>query len=220
MKSILLTVIAVASIFSIATAQTSRYVDPNATSNGNGSSWANAFNNLQDVINASGSSSFDNICIAEGALYLGSTITHNVRIYGGYKIGTKTQTGFTVLDGQNTRRVISITGGLSSDTRLGRLIIQNGKQYNAGGIYVENSTPIFRNLIFHNNTASGANGKGGGLYVKQSSLELTNILYTENTSNSNGGAIYIENSYPVITNVTLTNNYENEKFNKIHLNRL
>ncbi len=74
------------------------YVNANLAPGGNGSSWANAFNNLQDALDAAETCDIDEIWVAEGVYYpsknkegaevtnRGATffIDRNIRIYGGF----------------------------------------------------------------------------------------------------------------------------------------
>jgi predicted outer membrane repeat protein len=86
----------------------------------------------------------------------------------------------------------------------------NGGIGHGGGIYIQDGSPSFANLVVSNNTAS-ANGGGvfvlsiASLRVNYSSPTFTNVMISNNTS-ARGGGLYTQNSSPVLFNVTLSGN--------------
>lgn len=79
--------------------------------------------------------------------------------------------------------------------------------WNGGGIYCVNSSPVLKNLKISYNAAMN----GGGIYFNQCSDPiLTNVLVTENSVygfGAEGGGIYSSSSNPVFDNVTVESNY-------------
>lgn len=137
-------------------------------------------------------------------------------------------TAATVLDG------FTITGGNAfgtSSTVNGVSIITNG-----GGMFIQNASPSFSNLIIKGNSSNnlgggiyssysssstltnsmvsrnvakgGVNSRGGGICnMISSTLILANVLINGNRSYGLGGGIHNDNSSPILTNVTIVGNW-------------
>ena len=179
------------------------YVGRNGSDSNDGSSWGNAFSDVQTAINsAADSANFLSksveVWIATGTYKHGSSLTmkNNVAIYGGFS-GTETAKdqrnagqNRTYLDGENSYRVFhneyAKSNPLTNTAKLDRITIQNGKiEGDGGGMYNYYADPEITNCTFRNNTAS----EGGAIYNYCSNSNITNCTFNNNTA-SNGGAIY------------------------------
>lgn len=200
------------------------YVNQNATGVNTGTSWTDAFTDLQNALLAA--SSGDEIWVAMGT-YKPTTTTDasasfqlrdGVAIYGGFTgdEASRDQRDLgsyqTVLSGDlgmgwdnsdNSERVV-VADGVGSTAILDGFTIADG---NAGfgvgaGIFNINSNPTFANLFITRNKAQ----YGAGMYNSDSSPTLTNIVFDWNQATHAGGGMYNSNSNPTLVNVAFRNN--------------
>jgi len=227
-KSLLLYVrfLATAIIFPLsfwATAQTpdaSGIVYVTTTGTGNGSSWASATDNLQGAINTTGA---QKVFVATGNYNVGSSsfiMKNGVEIYGGFDpdngiktlndariLPNKGMGDGSVLDGKNTRPVIwNDNNGLTNNALLDGFTIRNGYAGNGGGIYNNQVSPVFNNLVVKDNDATSY---GGGIYNNYSNAVFTDVIIKDNVANSYGGGIYNDKSATTWNDVTIEGNRSN-----------
>ena len=204
------------------------YVVPGGAGNKNGTSWANAYADVQTAIDSASSAGGGEVWIAKGTYKHGSEMTmkNNVAICGGFA-GTETSKdqrvagNNTILDGEGKYIVFynnyTYSNPLTNSAKLDNVTIQNGyasdgnddgylstADYGAG-MYNYYASPEITNCTFSNNSASSF---GGGMYNDfSSSPKLTNCTFTNNSADYVGGGMYNDNSSsPVLTNCTFTNN--------------
>lgn len=226
-------------------AQTVRYVKPVASGAGDGSSWANASNELQNIIDASVAG--DQVWVAQGVYFpteyatgcTNCTTSRNytfslksgVEVYGGFQ-GTEAALGErqmalfpTILDGDldqdgilNTGNVYSVVTALNTDaaSRLDGFQIRNGYSNGgsstsagtpaqsiitsaSGGIYCWNAASIITNCKISNCWGYS----GGGLYSRNSTLQITDCLFE---ANLNGGGMAVVTSTTLINRCHFINN--------------
>jgi len=144
MKKIALFLLILNLITTFAFAQTIRYVKPGGT--GNGTSWANASGNIQNMIDASNAGA--QVWIAGESYPLSATIEikNGVNVYGGF-FGNETSisarpksdldgngtiepwefTHTTVLNGQNAIRVLNQASNFAVETVWDGVRIYNGR---------------------------------------------------------------------------------------------
>nr|WP_294860647.1 choice-of-anchor Q domain-containing protein [uncultured Fluviicola sp.] len=185
------------------------YVNLNATGSNNGTSWTNAYTDLQNAI---GASTFgDEIWIATGTYKPTTTSTRTIsfvikngtKVYGGFN-GTETllserniTTNVTVLSGgiatgaatDNSYHVVSFVS-VGSQTRLDGVTITAGySDLNyGGGIYSLDSSPIVENCRLAGNYAED----GGAIYHLNSGiLTLKKCIFDGNVADDKGGALYL-----------------------------
>ncbi len=207
------------------------YVNDDAMGANNGSSWNDAFNNLQDAL------AFLNTCptitqiwVAAGTYKpttgtdrsISFSMKNGVAIYGGFA-GTETQlsqrdwaVNVTTLSGDignlndnsdNSYRII-FNSGLDNSAVLDGFYIQNAYNPNSsngnqgGGMRNNNSSPKITNCLFHNNHI---NSTGGGVYNSNSSPSFSNCIFMENAALF-GGAVGSNGGSPSFTNCTIVNN--------------
>jgi predicted outer membrane repeat protein len=192
----------------------------------NGSSWANAFTNLQDAIDAA--SAGDEIWVVAGTYVptkdkMGVAnvndrsntfyITKNIKIYGGF-VGTE-----TLLSQRNYETNITIlSGDMDNDAdnsdNAYHLIYIDGTTAN-GNI---TNTMILDGFTIQKGNANGGgdNNNGGGILIngkgagKAASPTISNCKFKDNTA-ENGGAMYnygnlSGTSNPICINVTFSSN--------------
>ena len=207
------------------------FVDDNASDGGDGGSWASAHKYLQDAL--ASTEYGDEIWVAEGTYKpdqgAGKTagdraspfvLVNGVGMYGGF-LGTENSRD---PQGDNNQTILS--GEINEDSELWSLNVvsgvdldantildgfritkgnANGKEgtiyENGGGGYLRDSEIKISNCVFTNNSA---NRKGGGISYS-SPLTLTNCVFTNNSAGSSGG-VYLERSETKISNCVFTNN--------------
>ncbi|MGG2053615.1 InlB B-repeat-containing protein [Lysinibacillus pakistanensis] len=203
------------------------YVNAASTGGNNGSSWNNAFKDLQSALNAAQSG--DEIWIATGTYTPTKKISANdprtatfqmkngVAIYGGFQ-GTETklternvQANPTILNGLgDIYHVFYHPNGLFLDrsavldgvTITGGNANGNLEHGRGGGMYNSGSSPTITNVTFSENRA----GNGGGVYSEYVSNQIiTNVLFSGNKA-ENGGGMHHFFSNPTITNVVFSRN--------------
>jgi hypothetical protein len=185
---------------------TTYYVKPISTGTGNGSSWANASNNLQDLINNASAASSDQIWVAAGT-YLptqdpfGSTsptdprdktfyLKSEIKVYGSF-FGDETTLaarhgGASILSGDigtplsktdNAYHVV-ITVLDAATTLLDGFVVTGGYANGTGNITVEGSGFLRE--------------KGAGVYYANGSTTLTNCVLTANETTGTGGGLFAD----------------------------
>ncbi|WP_162628116.1 choice-of-anchor Q domain-containing protein [Arcticibacterium luteifluviistationis] len=196
------------------------YVDVAATGNGTGSTWANAYTDLQDALDARMACSIiDTILVAEGTYYPtqspdGTTTdardrafhlaNANVVILGGYSASAGTPTrGATILSGDigtigtatDNAYHVMITANLTTATIIDNVAFTTG---NAAGGTAGTLTYAGRGF---------SRSSGGGMYNTSSSPTLTNCVFANNTAHSSGGGIYnFFGSSPTLTSCIFNDN--------------
>ena len=209
-------------LFSFAAgAQTTYYVDADASSGNDGSSWANAYTDLQDALGAS--TSGDSIFVAAGT-YTPSTsgltdprlatfiIPAGVLVYG----------GFAGDEANLAARDLSLGNETILSGDLGTAITTLGDFTDAG--YADNTYHVVSMpnanatldgfTVEAGNADDGDSGNnpeddGGGVYVTATGM-LRNLTVRYNTANTTGGGMFLRNeSSGPLTAVNCTV-YDNE----------
>lgn len=185
---------------------------------GDGTSWENAYGDVQTAIDAAASVATDSdsaeVWIAKGTYKHGSSMTmkNNVAIYGGFA-GTETSKeervagNETILDGEKKCRVF-FNQSLAISAKFDNVTIQNGNGDGGAGIYTYgDECIIITNCTFKNNIATYpySPNPGGAIYCSGTSIKILNTTFVENIA-SIAGCIYIKNSNAIIENCTFLNN--------------
>jgi len=188
------------------------YVDSEMTGSGDGTSWATAFQTIQEAVDAAVSE--DEIWVKKGVYVLFFSqieIAKSMSIYGGFT-GTETQRNQrnwnkneTVVDGLHKVRGFYITADAANVTVDGFSINNGNASSDGAGIYnAANSSLTIANCTFNGNSASS---EEGGIYNADSSTStITNCTFNGNSASSKGGGIYNDNSTSTITNCTFNGN--------------
>lgn len=194
------------------------YVNVNAAGANNGTSWANAYTDLQSALSIAFIN--DDIWVAAGTYKPTQTISrtisfvmkNGVDVFGGFD-GTETNISArniavnpTYLSGDigaqgdntdNTYKVVKIQNFTGPFTLDGFRIVSGRDGTSSGkgaGIYVSNNPGIMitiKNTILYNNYAYDS---GGGMLIDNSNTTFNNCEFLYNSSyNYGGGAIYSAN---------------------------
>ena len=108
----------------------------------------------------------------------------------------------TVIEGTGNGPVFLFDSGESSAAKVTGFTITGGNCENGGAISVAPMTtqtsPTITYNVFEGNTAEF----GGAIYLQESTSEITNNEFEDNTASSYGGAIYVSSA-----NVLIADNY-------------
>jgi len=207
------------------------HVDTNATGADDGSSWTNAFDDLQEALDTAEYG--DGIWVAEGTYYpdsddpnnreLSFELVEGAGVYGGFDANDIL---FEDRDWVNNQTILSADINVPNDANdnsyhvvvgtdaaiLDGFIITGGKADGAdanedgGGIYCnQNGFFTIRHCVINDNEAKA---DGGGIYCQDSDITISNCLFAENEADD-GGGIYDFNSSPILINCTFSQNDAN-----------
>ncbi len=193
-----------------------RYVKGTTSGTGDGSSWGNAANDIQamiDGINDANESKIYVVLMASGTYKPAASyvMKNHVALVGGFTAGSSEdydRSGKTHLDGNNDKRVFNNNNnGLVYTALLYGVVITNGNANNehGGGMENLNSSPTLINVTFSGNKATGNNKGGGGMRNDQSSPTLINVTFSGNEADF-GGGMDNNNSSLTLINVTFSDN--------------
>ncbi|WP_411846236.1 right-handed parallel beta-helix repeat-containing protein [Roseibacillus persicicus] len=219
-----------------------KYVDADATGASNGSSWANAYPQLELALGSANENSV--VWLAEGTYKPTTTTNRNasfiinegVQIYGGFDalsdhftdrvahenvvilsgdIGVtddQSDNSFHVVNSSNSDET-SLLDGLTIS--LGQADGTGVDQDKGGGLFsngLENAR--IQNCIFTGNFASL---EGGGIYLENAEKpSLEGCLLAGNATGGRGSAISIVNSAPVFVNLTISGNLSTDAGAAVH----
>ncbi len=186
-----------------------RYVKEVASGTSDGSSWDNATNDIQTVIDGIVDASENRVyvvLVASGTYSPSSSyvMKNHIALVGGFFADSYDQLGETRLDGNNNQQVFN-NNDLDRTALLYGVVITNGNANNGsgGGMVNNNSSPTLINITFSGNTARY--GHGGGMRNVNSSPTLINVTFSNNESRW-GGGMRNNNSSPTLIDVTFLNN--------------
>lgn len=176
----------IASLYSFAllvgsTSAETIFADDDANGGNNGSSWTDAYTDLQIAVNAADYG--DTVRVAAG-LYGAITIKNGVSIIGA-------GTGRSTIDAQSLEPAVlckdcddnTLLEGFSIINGLGEN--SNGHQF-GGGMDIFDASPTIANCEFRNNQAE----MGGAIACDNAKPTITNCTFTANRGQIFGGAVY------------------------------
>lgn len=194
-------------------------VKANATGAHDGSSWGNAFTDLQAALAVVHSG--EEIWVAAGT-YKPTTGTDRTKsfkliagsgLYGGFA-GTETlreqrnaQAHATILSGDigtvgnSSDNSNSVVVGANNAVLDGFVITGGSGGTSGGGLVSKSVSPIISNCTFTGNSSAS----GGGMYNYAGSPTVSNCIFSGNTGNG-GGGIYNKSGALTVTNCTFSGN--------------
>lgn len=191
------------------------YVKQNASGKGDGSSWSNATDQLQDAINTP---TVQQVWVAAGLYELSAHLgmKNRVSILGGFpntgepdilrRNGIENE---TILSGKNERQIIyndpiMMLEKIDRTAVLDGFILANGYANSSGGaIRNEQSSPTLCNLRIVNNRSTWG---GGILNANNSSPAIINCIIYKNVAKYHGGGVYNSGGNVEMTNVVIAGN--------------
>ncbi len=196
------------------------YVNINSTGNNTGSSWQNAFLDLQDALASAQKN--DAIWVAKGTYFPTKTsdrsisfyIKNTVSIYGGF---AGNEISITNRDFEKNKTILSGNIGNSTDSLDNSYRIINGININ-DITYLDGVDIAYANANLSSNTPLTDNTglSGAGLYVTTTSLiasklEVKNCNFYNNFAKNDGAAIFFDCAEPdkIYINVKKCNFYNN-----------
>ena len=204
------------------------YVDADATGTADGTSWTDAYTNVQDALVPA--TSGDEIWVAEGVYYPdegnGQTdndrdstfqLKNGVELYGGF-VGAVTETMRSDRDWE--RNVTVLSGDMAQDDTtdsngvvltITHIISDNISDNNVYTVVTAGSG-VSAVLDGFTITAGQANGfssssspRGGGIFASSSHLTITHVIFRGNNG-INGGAMELSGGRAIFTAVTFQEN--------------
>ena len=202
------------------------YVNASASGSNNGSSWANAFTDLQAALSVARNfpSCVSQIWVAKGTYYpttgtdrnISFVMKNGLAIYGGFP-----NTGNPIFADRNwVTNVTTLSGDIDRTTDplavsgTGSITGNGGNSYhvifNNNGLTTTNSLLDGFTVTGGNANGSFPNTVGGGMYNEGASPSLSNVTFSGNQANFSGGGMYNGGSSPSLSNVTFLGNIANE----------
>ncbi len=187
------------------------YVNDDASGNNDGSSWTDAFTDLQNALSLANScSNVTEIWVAAGTYYptsgtdrsISFVMKNNVAIYGGFN-GTETQ--LSQRDWVNNETILSGDIGITGDNSDNSLhVILNDNN----GL---NNTAILDGFTITGGNANGGipNSYGGGMFNINSSPSVSNCLFSRNSAQGIGGGMANYPGSPTVSNCIFSGNSAN-----------
>ncbi len=200
------------------------YVHAGATGDNDGSSWADAFTDLQSALTNT-CPTFSQIWVASGVYKPTSgsdrnaafVLKNGIAVYGGFN-GTETSLAQRNWASNVTTLSGDLLGNDASNIPPNQLTGHASRSDNSYNILMNNSNGLNNTAILDGFTITGGNanglyylpaGNGGGMYCKNSSPALSNCMFTANSTSGGGGGVSNENASPGFTNCSFSGNYAN-----------
>jgi len=185
------------------------YVSQAGNDANGGLSWADAKQTVQAGIDAVNGLPTE-VWVKAGTYPERVTIPAYVYLYGGFA-GTETArdqrdwtANNTILDGQHSGTVVTMTGIGYLTSVLDGFTIKNGQAFEGGGLFCRNyRSPLVCHNVFTENSAAT---RGGGIYVGGSCMLISDNVLTNNTSEWSGSAISTASCTATIMNNTFVGN--------------
>ncbi len=208
------------------------FVVPGGAGSQNGTSWANAYGEIQAALN-DGRAAAEDVWVAAGTYTEFEIIwPANVSGYGGF-VGNETSLAQrnvsavaptpneTIIDGNMQGRVI-IVANSATNTRIDGFTITGGDNQEGGfdgfaGSALRyngsnNTNTLVNCWIFNNH--QGDNNNHGTVWLQNSSPNIINCVVENNSSKGiAGGMLVNDGSMPIVTNTTFKDNFTQNNWN-------
>ena len=199
------------------------YVDVDATGADDGTSWTDAYTDLQAALAASTSGT--QIWVAEGVYYpdisanpknYNSFVLKNgVELYGGF---AATETALAQRDWAANLTILSGDIDHNDVNDDGNFIAETWSQLAGDNTYTivyapnVDDTAVLDGFIitagWSRSSGPGDVGEGGGVYLDNASPTLRNLTFSGNMAYRGGGGLSVaNNSNPALSDITFTGNY-------------
>ena len=208
-----------------------KYVKNDATGSNNGSSWANAFTNLQSALTATTCNDLFEVYVAKGNVAYKPSITNNVsesfnipsgmRIYGGFAGNEKSinQRNMALI---RTTNETTLSGDLAGNDILSDFS-QNRSENSKTVVNIANKSNVLIDgfSIRGGNRGSDNNDNGGGIKAELSNNCTINQCKLFDNLAFNGGAISVNLTFNLkISNSIFLGNHASQKGDAIYANGL
>jgi hypothetical protein len=164
------------------------YVAETGNDGNNGSTWALAKRTIQGAVNAAIATGCDVILVSNG-IYT-ATVDPVVNIKKSVDIRSVNGPDVTIIDGQNSRRCVSVTPTVAGDPIcLSGFTIRNGNAVNGAGVYREYYRDLYlSNCVIHANNSSRY---GGGIHKlgSFSQMFVTDCIISNNQAGEYGAGV-------------------------------
>ncbi len=210
------------------------FVNAAANDANDGTSWSNAFSDLQLALKApTGATAGDQIVVAAGVYKPAASdrtisfqLVSDVKVYGGFDVADTSlsdrnwRMNKTILSGDIDNNDVDSSGNVdtdgnsknvvkgATDASLDGFTITAGQGISGGGLYNKFNNLELSNIIFSGNVATTG---GGGMFSNGSgnNLTLSNVMFSGNTAGSGlsgGGGMYVGGDYIALSNVIFSGN--------------
>jgi hypothetical protein len=204
--------------FIISVSYSQIYVNSIAVGANDGTSWNDAFTDIQSGINAADASPIETeVWLLKALISRGHKLICMimfrftgdfqmlVTLFGGdrnYLVNT------TIISGNNMHRVIyNNGGGITNTAILDGFTIQEGTSATGAGIYFQNVSPVVRNCIITNNNSTN---DAGGVYLRGGTVSFINCTISNNTAVDEAGGVYLRDGAHSFNNCTIDGNTAND----------
>ncbi|MEM7797805.1 MAG: choice-of-anchor Q domain-containing protein [Chloroflexota bacterium] len=191
------------------------YVDADASGGSDGSSWADAYTDLQAALSATTAGS--EIWVARGVYTPGNTISDtfqlldDVALYGGF-VGTETLR--TERDWETNVTVLSGDIGGDDTTNADGVVITTTNQVGDNSYQVVTGSGVTTTAVLDGffitagqaDSLSSPTSTGAGIYSNAGSPTLSNLYISGNYADSGGGGMYFTNSDLTANNLFIHGN--------------
>lgn len=170
------------------------YVGPGGSDSNACTSPATRCATINGALNKAGFVAGDTIRVQVGT-YTGSgnevvLLDKDATLSGGWDAGFTTQTGMSTIDGESSRRGITVNSGVTAT--IERFVVQNGFFSQGGGTFNNGTLTLINSTIISNNSLGAfPQGTGGGIFNNyDSTLTMNNSTVINNMAGDEGGGIF------------------------------
>ena len=174
----------------VATDAAEWYVDGSVAASSDGTSWATAFQTIQEGIDASNNG--DTVTVAEGVYVENISFNNKSIVLQSTDPQDRSVFSATIIDGNEVGPVVTFAGGETEACVLSGFTIRNGWAGDGGGIQGNVFKDSFNRATIRNNVITGnfASNLGGGIYGCRGMIE-NNTIENNRSLDGQGGGISV-----------------------------